>query len=222
MADESYVLRCGHCGNTTAFNERAEYHYDERIYDKDDDGNPIYWGHYVVKRVEWRILQCPACKNPTLHQLLGPGDERGGWDDEPYATVWYPQEKTMSRDLPQDVAIAYREARRIAPLSPSACAVMMGRTLKTICRREGAVGRNLQQRLENLATSGHIPDTLGTMAQQLRQIRNLGAHADATGDEVKESDIPVILDFMDAILEYLYVAPARITALEARLNHKGK
>jgi len=60
------------------------------------------------------------------------------------------------------------------------------------------------------------------MALQLKEIRNLGAHADATGDEVKGSDIPVIRDYMDAILEYLFVAPARITALEARLNHKGK
>jgi len=222
MADESFVLRCGHCGNTTAFYERAEYHYDERIYDNDNDGNPIYWGHYVVKRVEWRILQCPACKNPTLHQLLGPGDEHGGWDDEPSETVLYPIEKVIPKDIPKDIATVYSEALRLSQLSPSACAVMMGRTLEVICQHEGAVDGTLHARLQQLATSGRIPETLGKMALQLKEIRNLGAHADATGDEVQGSDIPVIRDYMDAILEYLFVAPARITALEARLNHKGK
>lgn len=224
MVDESFVfvLRCGHCGNTTGFHERAEYAYEERLYDNDNDGNPIYWGRYEVKRVEWRILQCPACKNPTLHQFLGPGDEHGGYDDEPSATVLYPHEKPLSQDVPQDVATAYRDALRIAQIAPGACAVMMGRTLEIICQHEGAAGRNLQHCLLNLVNDGRIPEMLARMAQQVRQIRNLGAHADDEGDEVKESDILVIRDFMEAILEYLYVAPARIAALQDRLNRKSK
>lgn len=44
------------------------------------------------------------------------------------------------------------------------------------------------------------------MADQIRLIRNFGAHADA-GYSVTREDIPVMLDFLDAILEYLYIAP---------------
>jgi hypothetical protein len=54
------------------------------------------------------------------------------------------------------------------------------------------------------------------MTQQLRAIRNLGAHA--AEDEVSESDVPAILDFVGAIVEYLYVAPAKIDAVEERLT----
>jgi hypothetical protein len=61
-----------------------------------------------------------------------------------------------------------------------------------------------------------IPQTLAEMAQQLRQIRNLGAY-DAN-DEVTEEDVPIIMDFLEAILEYLYVAPAKIAAVQARLK----
>jgi hypothetical protein len=38
--------------------------------------------------------------------------------------------------------------------------------------------------------------------RQLRQIRNLGAH-DAE-DEVTEADVRIIVDFLEAILEYLF------------------
>ena len=57
---------------------------------------------------------------------------------------------------------------------------------------------------------------LANMADQLRQIRNLGAHAGA-GDVTAE-DVPVIAEFADAILEYLYRAPAKVQAVQARLS----
>lgn len=213
MADEPIVLRCGHCGNTTAFSERAKYECDDYA---DYQHLGLMW------RMEWRILQCPACEKPTLHQTATGLDSHGNEAIEARESVLYPAERTISKDLPGDIAAVYSVAVGIAPLSPGLCAVQVAKTLEAICRREGAHGRNLQQRLEYLANSGRIPETLGKMAQQVRQIRNLGAHADSGGDEVKESDVPVILDFMDAILEYLYVLPAKMAAVESRLNRKGK
>ena len=53
------------------------------------------------------------------------------------------------------------------------------------------------------------------MAHQIRLICNIGAH-DAE-DDVTEEDVPIILDFLEAILEYLYIAHAKIEALQARL-----
>lgn len=54
------------------------------------------------------------------------------------------------------------------------------------------------------------------MADQLKQLRNLGAHAD--DDEITEEDVPIIIGFLEIILEYLYVAPAKIAAVQARLK----
>jgi hypothetical protein len=73
------------------------------------------------------------------------------------------------------------------------------------------------QKLNDLAVSGRMPQTLAQMGQQLRVIRNMGAH-DAE-DEVTADDIPIILDLIEAILEYLYVAPAKIAAAQNRLTH---
>jgi hypothetical protein len=79
-----------------------------------------------------------------------------------------------------------------------------------------APGRALADKLTYLANAGRIPEPLAEMAQQLRQLRNLGAH-DAE-DEITEEDVPFILDFLEAILEHLYVAPAKVAAVQARLK----
>ena len=67
-----------------------------------------------------------------------------------------------------------------------------------------------------LANDGRIPNTLAEMAQQLKKLRNLGAH-DAE-DEVTNEDVPTIISFLEAILKYLYVAPAKIGTVRARLK----
>ncbi len=107
-------------------------------------------------------------------------------------------------------------ALKVQDIEPSACAVLVGRTLEAVSNYEKATGKTLSDKLNNLVSSDRIPKTLGEMAHQLRQIRNLGAH-DAE-DEVTEEDVPIILDFLEAILEYLYVAPAKIAAVQARLK----
>ncbi len=48
----------------------------------------------------------------------------------------------------------------------------------------------------------------------------MGAHEDKHEDEVSAEDVPVIFDFVDAILEYLYIAPAKIDAVKARLAQR--
>jgi hypothetical protein len=72
------------------------------------------------------------------------------------------------------------------------------------------------QKLDSLAESGRMHQQLAEMGQQLRQTRSLGAH-DAE-DDVTDDDVPVILDFVEAIREYPYGAPAKIAAREERLR----
>jgi len=50
-----------------------------------------------------------------------------------------------------------------------------------------------------------IPGRLIEMAQGIRQLRNIGAHADL--GEIVEIDIQILTDFTEAILEYIYRAP---------------
>ena len=199
--EKQIVEKCSWCGVRTALNEKASakvsYSFDEES------------GWEEVQT--WFLYQCVSCNRPTLKELW----EYPGAEDETLNTLM-PAGTSDEASLPDPVVNAWKAAQAVRHVEPNAFAVLVGRTLEVICREEGAKGKNLVESLRILADSGRIPGTLGEMAQKLRQIRNLGAHA--ASDEVRQADVPIIQEFADAILEYLYRAPAKIAAVEARLR----
>lgn len=217
MPDAKRSTLCGHCNKVTVFEPRGEGTKNGATLDlKYHDGQEI---------TSWRILECQWCKRPTLEEIVTSysfkTDDVYGWMD-PVSfeiTILYPEEKpvkTPLTNLPEMIERKYLAALKVQNVEPSACAVLAGRALEAICNFEKAAGKTLSDKLNNLVSSDRIPKTLAEMAHQLRQIRNLGAH-DAD-DEVTEEDVPIILDFLEAILEYLYVAPAKIVAVQKRLK----
>src|SRR5260370_2055867 len=134
----------------------------------------------------------------------------------PMTNILYPMSKTPLTNLPEVIEKKYAEALKVSTISPSSCAVLVRKTLEAICRHEHASGRVLADKLKNLADSGRIPQTLANVALHLKQLGNLGAHFDE--EEVTVKDVPVILDFVELLLEYLYVAPAKIEAVKKGLN----
>jgi Domain of unknown function (DUF4145) len=196
------ILLCGHCGNKTTFEERGNYYTQEPIL---NDERKIVW-----ETISWHLFECKTCSKPTLIELTP--------DKPPFEVqrTLYPSIQTKLTNLPQKIERAYTAAIKVKNIEPNACAVLVGRTLEAACNHEEAQGRTLAQKLNYLAQNGRIPNTLAERARQLKELRNLGAH-DAE-DEVTERDVPIILDFLEAILEYLYVAPAKIEAVRARLT----
>jgi hypothetical protein len=91
---------------------------------------------------------------------------------------------------------------------------MVGRTLEEICNHEKAPGKVLAEKIESLAASGRLPQVLADMVTNLRLLRNLAAHANENDYEIKEEDVPIIRDFIDTVLEYLYIAPEKIKKAE--------
>ena len=204
MEDAPIVLICRHCGNKTVFEKYGAYSYDYHL----PSG-------YEVEVTEWVLLKCLSCSMPTLQQnTLYAGLLYKKWPT--MTDILYPSAKTPLTNLPPVIEKRYQAALKVRNIEPSACAVLIGRTLEAICKHEKAAGRTLADKIDTLLNSNRIPKTLAEMAGQLRHIRNLGAH-DAE-DEVTEEDVPIILDFLEAILEYLYVAPAKIEALRTRLE----
>jgi hypothetical protein len=88
--------------------------------------------------------------------------------------------------------------------------------VEAVCEDQGGPKRSLEDMLDRLADEGRLPSQLAEMGHQLRARGNLGAHVDDV--EVTKDDIPVIEEFADAILEYIYRAPAKIAAAQASLE----
>jgi hypothetical protein len=188
---------------------------------EDDDGYMI-----PINYIKWNLLQCPECFNPLLIQssYSNKREYRG-------ANLWkttiesiralYPFEKQIPSNLPEPIGKIYAEAIKVQTISPSSCAVLVRRTLEAVCQYENAAGRTLADKLKSLASTGKIPQTLIDVALHLRQLGNLGAHLDIR-DDVTIEDVPIILDFIELFLDYVYVAPAKIQEVKDRLNNPRK
>ena len=104
----------------------------------------------------------------------------------------------------------------IAAIKRAACAVLARRTLEAVFTHENAQGDSLMRKIENLIKSDRIPPLFAEMAHLARKIGNLGAHfADET---VTAEDVEVVPGFVEAILEYLYVIPAKVETVRNRLS----
>ncbi|MBV9614993.1 MAG: DUF4145 domain-containing protein [Ktedonobacteraceae bacterium] len=211
-------LQCGHCDKLALFKIRGE---------GTQDNAKVIESPYHERQdiITWRILECEWCKKPTFEEVKTAYE----WtDDLIYSgmvqifseiTTLYPEAniaKAPLTNLPEAIAKKYTAALKVQDIEPGACAVLVGKTLEAICNHEKAAGTTLSDKVNNLLSSDRFPRSLAEMAHQLRQIRNLDAHN--ADDEVTEEDTPIILEFLEAILEYLYIAPAKIAAVQARLK----
>ena len=90
-------------------------------------------------------------------------------------------------------------------INQNAFAVLLGRVLDDICIDQKAEGANLNQRIEDLASSGQLPPPLKDVAHGLRKLRNFGAHGNY-GD-LDPNDAPLLESLCRAVLLYVYTAP---------------
>src|SRR5262249_34892443 len=95
-----------------------------------------------------------------------------------------------------------------------ACTVMSGRALEGICRHFGTQKVNLGPGIKQLREKGIIDTRLGTWAEELQKARNLSAHA--SDEKVTKEDAQDLLDFVEAICEYVFVLTAKFDSYMAR------
>ena len=130
--------------------------------------------------------------------------------------LFHPVVRKSLTNLPIDIQKEYEATLKVRNISSNACAVLARRTLEAIFTHENAEGRTLADKVNNLIKSDRIPPIVADMAHLGRQIGNLGAHFDK--QEVTEADVTAMLGFLETILEYLYVLPAKVATVKARLS----
>ena len=124
--------------------------------------------------------------------------------------------KNFGQTLPPKVMSSYQAAVKVRAIEPNAYGVLLGRVLEVLCEDRKANGDTLYKKLEDLGNRGEIPQPLVEMAQSLRQLRNVGAHASL--GELTAKEIPFLDDLCRAILEYVYDAPDLILKAKQRLD----
>jgi uncharacterized protein YutE (UPF0331/DUF86 family) len=85
-----------------------------------------------------------------------------------------------------------------------------------ICIDKKANGKVLSDKIKSLAEKGIIPQQISQIALGLKDLRNIGAHADL--GELSDNEIPIVEELINAILEYVYEAPAIIEKVNIEIQ----
>ncbi len=204
----SEIITCRHCGNRAPMKIVAKYDHVIELGDPPYNDNFYYY---------WSILLCPSCEEPTFREIFRSTFEQDidrGWPS--HYRILYPNSHSIIDELPEIVKRNYEVALRIKNIDPNSFAVSIGRTLEAVCNEQGAPGKSLFDKLKYLEKQNGIPGHLAEMAEKLRLLRNIGAHLE--GGEIEKEDVPLILNFCESILDYIYRAPNRIKLMQLKID----
>jgi len=167
--------------------------------------------------VRYAFLKCPSCKSPLLTCQWRP-EEGQPWDSP---ARLYPPIRQLSLQIPNELRRSFKEAIRCQESAHYlATALMCRRTLEGICGHHLGKVRNLSTSLKELHKKKIIDDRLFEWANALRDDGNLAAHdMDA---RISHKDAEDLVDFCEAILDYVFVLRDRFETYKDRRARRRK
>lgn len=99
-----------------------------------------------------------------------------------------------------------------------AAAVMSRSALQAVMRSQKAVGKDLYNEIEDLATKGVLPAVIQNWSHEVRQLAKPAAHPEVDEEETSPEDAEDIVEFLDFLLKYTYDVPAQIEEYRKRRN----
>jgi hypothetical protein len=200
-------LKCGHCNNQSVM-EIVTKHSQVRSFVDHRTGVPWESGNV------YEILKCPACEGVTLRSYYYVEGMEG---EEVEYKILYPVTSNLSPlGLPEPIRKAYEAAVNVRTIDANAYGVLIRRVLEMVCDDRKAAGDNLYKQLQDLAQKNEIPEKLVAVADGLRNLGNVGAHASL--GELTPAEVPILDALCKAILEYIYSAPYLAAQAEDRFR----
>ena len=163
---------------------------EHEAFDQEDDPAPF----------TTYLLECPQCRNTLVAGQYVFEDD--------LTRLWPKPQKFLPHEIPEEIRNSLDEASKCFNATAyNATTVMAGRALEGVCRYFGSAKSNLGAGIRELLEKGVIDQRLGTWAAELQRARNLSAHA--SGDRVTKQDAEDLLQFLNAICEYVFVLTKR-------------
>lgn len=209
MTDIRCIAFCPHCGHPSPQVLALTQRYTETLHSTDGEVFEGVDGVYFV-------AVCETCSQLILYGQIGIAAPP---EKFPSADLVWPKVGSLHEAVPKRVLQIYQEAHAIRNVAPNAFAVQIRRSLEALCDDRGAKPGTLSKRLDELVARGELPPVLGEMTGVLRLLGNIGAHA-ASAD-VHLGQVPALDDFFRAVVEYVYVAPAKVKAFRGQLQDLG-
>ncbi len=160
------------------------------------------------------LLRCPRCGGPALVSEIAFND---GFDQP--VRLYPPRETGIGPAIPKSIRSAYEEARTCFNAKAyTATAIMCRKILEGIAEEHSITARNLATSLKDLRDKGIIESRLFEWADALRISGNEAAHGVSTS--ISAQDAKDILEFTNALLEYVFTFQDKFRAFQKRRNDK--
>jgi len=207
MTTQTEPRLCPHCGNVTPHEEVFQCSAPALKY-----GQPgVPEVDEFSRGSDFLLIRCQTCKDVSLYSKPEGTDYQ--WDE---AELLYPSQYDLHTCIPEAISMNYREAKRVQRISPNAFAVLLRRSLETVCDERGVPPGPLARRLKDLSGRGEIPGKLADISTVLRELGNAGAHN--TTQRVTAALTWTMDQFFRTLLEYVYVAPHRLAEFQKSLK----
>lgn len=206
---KTQIVQCPHCGNKTGQSILFSHTTEEDFYDSNGKSIDCFEVYYY-------LTECATCSKVSLFSNWELSDSPGSLSD---CRVFYPITKMFSTEVPEEIRKTYNESLKVKNISPDAFSVLIRKALEYLCHDQGVRGYNLKKMVDKLTRQGLIPGNLSKMTDAIRIVGNLGAHAAKVRIGKKEAEI--IHDFFIALVEYIYIAPKKISDLRNKLGNTG-
>nr|WP_162989181.1 DUF4145 domain-containing protein [Glutamicibacter nicotianae] len=146
----------------------------------------------------------------------------GFWNNVGKPHRYYPQpssEKAFPYS-PSHIAEAATEAHKVHSIAAyRATAILCRAVIEAVCKEQGASGRDLFHKIDNLFDQGLVRRFVKETAHVLRAIGNDMAHGDFD-QELTSDDADHILGFMDSILDEVYESTAKLTKMQELISQR--
>lgn len=164
---------------------------------------------------KFSLARCPQCSSALLAVQE---DYGGGWDSP--GLVYPPDDFRLGYQVPEQLRTVFDEAARSFKAKAfTASAIMCRKSLEGLCVEKGYNTGNLAVRLKALRDTQIIESRLFEWADQLRLSGNDAAHD--LGVTISPEEARDIMEFTQALLEYVYTFQARFEVFKSRRNRKS-
>lgn len=196
-------LECPHCNNRSKFYTKYNItvHVGDHTYGFQTDF------HY--------LCQCEFCQD-VLYVKCWKVDIDPDWHLQYEAH--YPMGSHLGGEgiPPLIYAAAYEASKCLNVSAYLATAVMCRRTIESIVKDQGATGSNLAAAIKTLVDQNSLPASMGDLADLVRIVGNIGAHA--SHEEVTQEQAQSMFNLTRALVDALYVTPTRVKDMRHRLD----
>ena len=194
------IVECDQCN---AFVEATDHGSFEKL---NDGGGPS---------IKYTLLQCNKCLTPLLVEQSNIGNLADGdiWDNP--TRLFPPSKYRPNPNAPENIQLAFLEAYTCyRNRAYTAAAILCRKTLEGICKAHGVNERSLMASLKKMKDDGLIDERLHEWSDALRHAGNEAVHD--VNVTVSQADAQDILEFTNAILDYLFSYRERFESFKAR------